>query len=459
MDKTSASVVSRTDVAHPMYQGAMKIVHRLVERGYRAVFAGGCVRDFLMGRFPDDIDIATDATPDDVVPLFAKASLVGASFGVVKVFAPPYTYDVATFRVEGPYHDGRHPSEVRFATEQEDARRRDFTINGMFYDPVRDELLDYVGGREDLARRVVRAIGDPDRRFDEDKLRMVRAVRFAARDAFTMDPTTIDACRHRADQVLETSSERIGIELDRILTQGNADRAVALLDDTGLLEHILPEIAALRGIDQPRGHPEGDVYVHTVVMLGFMGKAPIEVALGALLHDIGKAPTVQHTDRIRFPHHCKVGAEMARQVCNRLRYPKRLTHIVSAITREHMRFKDVMHMRQSTLKRFLREPYFGHLLEVHRLDCLASHGDLTAWEFCAAHLAGLTEEETRPQPLITGTDLIELGYTPGPRFRTILAAVEDAWLEGTLDSADRARRFVLDRFPREPGTLTDGPGA
>jgi len=447
MDDKVEVAISPDHIRHPMYVGAAEIVRRLVQKGHRAVFAGGCVRDFLMELVPDDIDIATDATPQQVLPLFEKALLVGASFGVVKVSRPPYQYDVATFRVEGPYHDGRHPSEVRFATELEDARRRDFTINGMFYDPVAGELLDYVGGRTDLENRIVRAIGDPDQRFDEDKLRMVRAVRFTARDTFTMDPATLDACRRRAAEILVTSWERIGIEIDRILTQGNAHRGIALLDDTDLLDHILPEITAMHGIEQPRGHPEGDVYVHTLLMLELMGEAPIEIALGALLHDIGKPPTIQYADRIRFPNHCKIGAEMARKVCGRLRYPKRLGQTVADIVRDHMRFKDATNMRQSTLKRFLREPYFRDLLEVHRLDCLASHGDLSAWEFCSEQLENLTEEETRRQPFITGTDLIALGYTPGPMFKTILAAVEDAWLEGTIVSSDQARRFVMDTFP------------
>ncbi len=451
MNNNDETAISGDHVGHPMYQGALGIVRRLVENGFRAVFAGGCVRDFLMGQLPDDIDIATDATPDQVLPLFEKASLVGASFGVVKVAQPPYQFDVATFRVEGPYHDGRHPSAVRFATEEEDAHRRDFTINGMFYDPVANELLDYVGGQTDLEKRVVRAIGDPDKRFDEDKLRMIRAVRFAARDSFVLDPATLDACRRRAPEILHTSWERIGIELARILTQGNAHRGIALLDETGLLDRVLPEVAALRGIEQPTGHPEGDAYVHTLLMLELMGERPIEVALGALLHDIGKAPTLQHADRIRFPSHCKVGAEMAREVCTRLRYPKRLGQTVAAIVREHMRFKDAKNMRQSTLKRFLREPYFAQLLEVHRLDCLASHGDLSAWEFCTEQLANLPEEETRHQQLITGKDLIALGYTPGPQFKTILAAVEDAWLEGTVRSSDDARQFVLDKYPLPPG--------
>ncbi len=271
-----------------------------------------------------------------------------------------------------------------------------------------------------------------------------------------MDPATLDACRRRAAEVLVTSWERIGIEIERILTQGNAHRGIALLDETGLLDHILPEIAVMHGVEQPCGHPEGDVYVHTLLILELMGQASIEIALGSLLHDIGKPPTIQYADRIRFPNHCKVGAGMAREVCGRLRYPKRLGQTVADIVRDHMRFKDAMNMRQSTLKRFLREPYFRDLLEVHRLDCLASHGDLSAWEFCTEQLAEMPEQETRRQPFITGTDLITLGYTPGPTFKTVLTAVEDAWLEGTITSSDQARQFVMDTFPLPPG---EGKGA
>ncbi|MCD6288847.1 MAG: CCA tRNA nucleotidyltransferase [Candidatus Hydrogenedentes bacterium] len=431
-----------------MYEGAMRIARKLVERGYAAVFAGGCVRDFLMGRMPQDIDIATDATPTEVAAIFDRAVLVGASFGVVVVPEPPYMYDVATFRVEGPYTDGRHPSEVRFATQKEDAQRRDFTINGMFYDPFEQVVIDYVGGQTDLDAGLVRAIGDPDRRFDEDKLRMIRAVRFTARDGFSMDPATLAACQRRSAEILETSWERIGVEIMKIMTQGNARFGLEMLDRTGLLDSVMPEVAAMRGVEQPSGHPEGDVFVHTLVMLGFMGRAAPEIAFGTLLHDVGKPATIEYADRIRFPYHSRVGAGIARDLCERLRYPKRFSERVSAIVGDHMRFKDARQMKPSTLKRFLRLPHFVNLLEVHRLDCMASHGNMKNWSFCAAHLAGMSDVEKTRQPLISGDDLIALGYRQGPRFREILTAVEDAWLEGKVKDPASARSFVVRMFPR-----------
>ena len=359
--------------------------------------------------------------------------------------------EVATFRSDVGYSDGRHPDEVRFSKDpREDVERRDFTINGMMLDPVSNEILDFVGGRADLQAGIIRAIGDPERRFTEDKLRMLRAVRFAARFDYTIDPATQASIQRLAPQIHQVSCERVRDELTKMLTEGHAKRAFELLDITGLLREVLPEIAAMKGVEQPpQYHPEGDVFVHTLLLLD---KLPAGVsktlAWGALLHDVGKPPTFRVApDRIRFDGHVEVGVKMAAEILRRLRFSNDETDQILALIDNHMRFGQVQLMKQSTLKKFLRLPEFGEHLELHRLDCLSSHGQLGAYEYATQQLQSMPPEAIRPAPLITGRDLIDVGYEPGPRFKEILAAVEDAQLEGRLTSHEAAMEFVRLEFP------------
>jgi poly(A) polymerase len=443
---------------------AAEIVSKLRERGHQAYFAGGCVRDLLLGREPADYDVATGATPTQVMQIFPETLAVGEQFGVVLVpiggatgalARPPehskQTVEVATFRKDVAYSDGRHPDEVRFSKDpEEDAERRDFTINGMMLDPANNEILDFVGGRADLNAGIVRAIGDPERRFAEDKLRMLRAVRFAARFAFQIDPATMAAIQKLAPEIHQVSSERVRDELTKMLTEGQARRAFELLDKTKLLPEVLPEIAAMKGVQQPpQYHPEGDVFVHTLLLLE---KLPPDVsktlAWGALLHDVGKPPTFRVApDRIRFDGHVDVGVKMAAEICRRLRFSNEETHQILALVDNHMRFGDVQRMNQSTLKRFLRLAAFAEHLELHRIDCLSSHRQLDAYEYSRQQLQSMPPQAIRPVPLITGRDLIEAGYEPGPRFKEMLSAVEDAQLEGRLDSRAAALEYVVREFP------------
>jgi poly(A) polymerase len=444
-------------------QHAAEIVHVLRERGHQAYFAGGCVRDLLLGREPADYDVATDATPQQVMQIFPQTYAVGEQFGVVLV---PQTaaagapsgegerrgaVEVATFRSDVGYSDGRHPDEVRFTRDpQEDVNRRDFTINGMMLDPATSEVLDFVGGRADLMAGIVRAIGDPERRFAEDKLRMLRAVRFAARFEYQVDPATLDAMQKLAPQIHQVSCERVRDELTKMLTEGRARRAFQLLDKTGLLREVLPEIAAMKGVEQPpQYHPEGDVFVHTLLLLDKLpGVSSKTLAWGALLHDVGKPPTFRVApDRIRFDGHVDVGVKMAAEICRRLRFSNHETDRILSLVDNHMRFGVVQRMNQSTLKKFLRMPAFDEHLEMHRIDCLSSHGQLDAYEYAQQQLHSMPPEAIRPAPLITGRDLIEAGYEPGPRFKEILTAIEDAQLEGRLGSREAAMEWVRRVFP------------
>jgi len=463
-------------------QFATSIVRTLRDRGHQAFFAGGCVRDLLLKREPADYDVATDATPPQVMRIFPETYAVGAQFGVVLVpvakdpeltdatgsdgtapeaphelalvlpAAKAYAIEVATFRTDVSYSDGRHPDEVRFSTSpREDVERRDFTINGMLLDPITSEVLDFVGGRNDLEAHIVRAIGEPERRFTEDKLRMLRAIRFAARFDYTIEPATFAAIQKLAPQISQVSRERVRDELTKMLTEGHASRAFSLLDKSGFLLEVLPEISAMKGVQQPpRYHPEGDVFVHTLLLLkNLPHPCPPTVAWGALLHDVGKPPTFRVApDRIRFDGHVEVGVRMAEEICRRLRFSNDDTEQIVALVNNHMRFADIPRMKESTLKRFLRMPRFNEHLELHRLDCTASHGDLTLYDFARERLATIPPEKMRPTPLITGDDLIAQGYKPGPDFKQILAVVEDAQLEGKLDSKEQALKFVTESFSR-----------
>ncbi len=427
---------------------AIRIIQTLEASGHRALLAGGCVRDALLGVQPKDWDIATDAAPEAVQGRFEKTVAVGAQFGVVRVRVGDQEFEVAQFREDGPYSDGRHPDAIRSSDEKGDANRRDFTINGMFYDVSNHELLDYVGGRRDLDAGVIRAIGEPGLRFCEDHLRMMRAVRFSARFGFSLDPATAAAIEANAGRIGKISPERIRDELTTILTQNNADAAFAMLDSSGLLEHVLPEVAAMRGVAQPpEFHPEGDVWTHVLAMLRIERSASPTLAWGILLHDAGKPATYAVTDRIRFNGHDKVGAQMSADICERLRMPRTQASRIHELVANHMRFMHVEKMREARLKRFLREPYFEELLELHRIDCLASHGNLRTHEFCARKLTEIHEEALRPPRLLDGHGLMAMGYPPGPGLGEILAAIEDGQLEGRISTREEAREFARRNFP------------
>ena len=430
-------------------EAATEIVRRLRAEGFQAYLVGGCVRDLVMGREPKDYDVSTDATPDQVVKLFPESLTVGAQFGVVIVPRAEGNVEVATFRSDGRYADGRHPSEVRYAkTPREDVRRRDFTINGLLLDPLENQVLDYVGGQGDIRARRIRAIGNPIERFHEDRLRMLRAVRFAARFGFSLDAAALEAIRKLAPLIHDVSAERVRDELLKILTEGEARRGFELLDETGLLREVLPEVKATQGVPQPpEFHPEGDVWVHTLLMLEGLRAPTPTLALGVLLHDVGKPPTLSLRERIRFDNHVEVGAEMAQAVCARLRLSARETERVVELVRHHLRFKDFPRMRRSTQLRFLRMEGFDEHLELHRLDCLASHGDLSTYELARRILEETPLAQIKPAPLLGGDDLIAQGYTPGPLFKEILQTVEDAQLEGKLHTREDALRLLAEQFP------------
>ncbi|HZZ38006.1 MAG TPA: CCA tRNA nucleotidyltransferase [Acidobacteriaceae bacterium] len=438
---------------------AERIVARLRAVGHEAYLAGGCVRDLLLGAPPKDFDVATSAHPDVVLELFSRTFAVGAHFGVVLVCddedGAEIVTEVATFRSDVAYSDGRHPTEVRFsASAKEDVLRRDFTINGMMFDPIlhaqtcnlTSAVLDYVGGQQDLRDGIIRAIGEPQRRFEEDKLRMLRAVRFAARFEYTIEPATERAIRQFAPGIHQVSHERVRDELTRMLTEGHARCAFELLDSTGLLREVLPEVTKLHNVAQPpEYHPEGDVWIHTLLLLEKLpaGVSPT-LAWGALLHDIGKPATFSHNppDRIRFNGHVEIGVKIAHEILRRLRFSNDDCAQILALVENHMRFGDVEKMKDSTLKRFFRLPRFDEHLALHRLDVLSSHGDLSLYDFARRRREELPEEEVRPQLLVTGRDLISAGYKPGPQFKDLLRIAEDAQLEGRIHTTEEGLQLI-----------------
>ncbi len=432
---------------------ATEIVRRLRSAGFDALFNGGCVRDQLLGRIPKDYDVATSAPAERVLALFPGSLPVGVQFGVVLVPTHGHRIEVATFRRDGAYLDSRHPVTVHFGSAEEDARRRDFTINGMFYDPVDDRLIDYVGGRADLDRRVVRAIGEPADRLNEDKLRMLRAVRLAARLDFRIDDPTWSAIRAAAPTIDRIAWERIGEEMRMILSEGAARRGFELLHDSGLLAAVLPEVAAMEGVAQsPAHHPEGDVLRHTLLVIDQLRDPTETLAWGALLHDVAKPVcagrrAAPEGERITFYGHPERGAEMAVAICQRMKRSRAVWERVAYLVRNHLRLVNAPHMRPATLKRFLREDGIDELLELARIDALAASGDLQYYEFCRAQLAALSHEEMRPAPLLNGDDLIALGHRPGPRIGEILHALEEAQLEGTLATRQDALAWVARAYP------------
>ncbi|HXX37505.1 MAG TPA: CCA tRNA nucleotidyltransferase [bacterium] len=434
----------------PSRTTATEIVARLRQAGFETYLAGGCVRDMLLGRAPSDYDVATAAKPDEVGALFCETVRVGAAFGVVQVVVDHEGYEVATFRTEGPYLDGRHPSSVRYATAREDALRRDFTVNGMFWDPSPERLLDFVGGQADLRARLIRTIGDPEARFSEDGLRMLRAVRQAAELGFQIVPETLAAIRRMRDGLARISPERVREELVRIVTGPDAARALGLLHVTGLLEVVLPEVAAEANVPQPEEfHPEGDVLQHTRLVVGGLEAPTPTLAMAALLHDVGKPPTLVRAGRIRFDRHDEVGAELARAVMERLRFPRRDVDRVASLVRQHMIFKDVPRMREARLRRLLDAPEFEELLDLHRADCMASHGDLSTYEWVRRRRAEIASQPPPPPRLVTGDDLLALGVPPGPRVGDILRSLDDARLEGHIRNREEAIALAR-RLAAEP---------
>ena len=479
--------------ATPQFEAAARILRTLRDAGHDAYLAGGCVRDLLLGREPEDYDVATSATPDVVLGMFPKTFAVGAHFGVVLVATAEdgdssaaaqgssvplqVVTEVATFRSDGLYSDGRHPDEVRYTkTAEEDVQRRDFTINGLLLDltgwattqnagpstpsapaasaqddlgSIRAAVIDYVGGLADLDARVIRAIGPTERRFEEDHLRLLRGVRFAARFGFEIEPMTFAAMRKLAPCIQAVSRERVRDELTKMLTEGHARRAFELLDETGLLVQVLPEVVKMKGVAQPpQFHPEGDVWMHTLMLLEQLeAGCPLTLAWGALLHDVGKPPTFRMApDRIRFDGHVEVGMTMSAEICRRFRFSNDETHQILALIENHMKFADAPRMKASTLKRFLRLERFDEHLALHRMDCLAAHGDLDIWNFVREQHESLPEEAVRPKALITGRELIAAGFEPGPEFKEMLRTVEDAQLEGTISTSEEALGLVRERF-------------
>ena len=432
---------------------ADSICETLERNGHQALLVGGCVRDLLLGREPADYDVTTDATPERVMELFPESIAVGAQFGVVLVPRVGLKVEVATFRSDVGYSDGRHPDRVVYTkTPEEDVVRRDFTINGLLMRHDTGEVLDFVEGRADLKAGVIRAIGDADRRFTEDKLRMMRAARFAARFGFEIEHKTFASIRRHAGGITDVSAERTREELTKLLTEGAARTGFELLEKSWLLSIVLPEIAAMKGVQQPpQYHPEGDVWTHTLLMIeGLPAGTSPTLAWGVLLHDVGKPPTFrpasQTGDRIRFDRHVDVGIRMAEAICRRYRFSNEETEQIVALVANHMRFMAVDQMRTSTLKRFVRLPQFEEHMELHRLDCLSSHRNLDSYDMVQRFLAETPAEEVRPQRVLTGTDLSEMGYIPGPVFSEILLAVEEAQLEGQILTKTEAEEFVRKRF-------------
>lgn len=451
--------------ATPQFGEAQRIASTLREKGYDAYLAGGCVRDLVLGREPADYDVATSATPDVVLGLFERTFAVGAHFGVVLV-APRdenarFVTEVATFRSDAAYSDGRHPDAVRYtARAEEDVLRRDFTINGLLLDPLRDlanpraAVIDHVGGLADLDAGIIRAIGHPELRFEEDRLRMLRAVRFAARFGFKLEAATLGAIRALAPRIHAVSRERIRDEITKMLTEGRARRAFELLDSTCLLAEVLPEISRMKGVEQPpQFHPEGDVWTHTLLLLDQLEPSCSSMlAWGALLHDVGKPATFRRApDRIRFDGHVEVGMAIAADICRRLRFSNDEAHQIVALVQHHMRFADAPQMKSSTLKRFFRLPGFDEHLALHRMDCMAAHRRLENYNYVLARWQSMPEEEVRPARLITGRDLMAAGYKPGAQFREILQAVEDAQLEGAISTTPEALELVREKFPSLAG--------
>jgi len=427
---------------------ALKVAKQLRDNGFQAYYAGGCVRDTITNLEPADYDIATDATPDIVMKIFKKTIPIGAHFGVILVLEEGIPFEITTFRSDGKYVDGRHPETVKFSKNpKDDVRRRDFTINGLLYDPFNEKVLDYVSGLDDIQKGVIRAIGNPMERFKEDKLRLMRAVRFSARFKYILEKNTLDAVKELAPKILEVSAERIRDELDKILRGKNAAFGFQMLEDTGIMRYILPEVSAMVGVEQPpEFHPEGDVFTHTKIMLDLLDKPTKVLAFAVLMHDVGKPKTFSLAERIRFDGHVPVGAKMADQICKRLKFSNDEREKIVRYVENHLKFMDVKNMRESKLKRFMQSDTFIEELELHRVDCLGSHRKLDNWEFCKSKLEEYSREEIKPIPLISGNDLIKEGYEPGPLFKEILIKIGDLQLENQIKTREEALTWVKKNY-------------
>lgn len=431
-------------------RNAEEIVTRLKQSGNEAYFVGGCVRDFILGNVSSDYDIVTSALPEQVINFFPKTVSIGAKFGVVAVIVEGHPYEVATFRSDDTYEDGRHPSSIRFSSAKEDVFRRDFTINGLLMDSDTNEIIDYVNGRSDIENKIIRTIGDPDSRFNEDYLRMLRAIRFAANLSFVIEPETKKAIERNAPKINQISAERVRDELNKILTRGGAHAGFELMIQTNILKEILPEVDNLKGVEQPpRFHPEGDVWQHTLNMLELLPQSGetdknIGLAWGALLHDVGKALTRSEDEKgVHFYGHVQKGEEIADDIMQRLKFSRAQKETVLNLIRQHMVFMNVQKMRPGRLKRFLRMPDFDLHLELHRLDCLASHGMLDNYEFCLEQLQRLDQDDLHPPRLLNGNDLMAMGFAAGKIIGEILLALEEEQLEGRIKTPEEAREYVL----------------
>jgi len=435
---------------------AREVVVELRKAGHKAFCVGGCARDTLLGIEPKEYDITTSATPEEVSEIFPHTVPIGVSFGVILVITGKYQFEVAAFRKDQSYSDGRHPDKVTYSSEeQEDVLRRDFTINGMLYDPVQEEVIDYVDGIRDIKSKIVQTIGDPYERFNEDKLRMMRAIRFSSRYNFELNLDTFQAIEKLAVDITQVSSERIRDEITKIITQSNPGHGLNMLSVSGLLKYILPDVEIMNGVEQPQEfHPEGDVFIHTCLVLDKLhknqgGVVSPELAIGALLHDVGKPPTFSVSDRIRFNGHDKLGADMSKKICRELKFSNKQIEVIYALIRDHLKFKDVFNMKKSTLKRFIGMPYFEEHMALHLADCQASHGLTAAYDFVMQKYNDFEEEEIKPAPLISGRELIEMGYKPGPLFSDILNFVEEAQLEGEITNRQEAIEAVLENYPSD----------
>ena len=425
-------------------EASLHVVKTLRERGHDAVFAGGCVRDMLMGRTPSDYDVATSATPDQIIELFPRTVPVGKAFGVVVVIVDGQNVETATFRSDGPYSDGRRPDYVRFTDRAGDVRRRDFTVNGLLFDPITEEVIDLVGGRADIDAHLIRAIGEPAHRFEEDRLRLLRAVRFATVLDFQVEPQTACAIRSLAPHITEVSAERVAEELRKITVHPRRARGLELMDRLGLLERVLPEVAAMKGVLQgERQHPEGDVFAHSLLSIEALRPDPsFELAMATLLHDVGKPATAEVVEGAIFVRHAPVGADIAQEICKRLKLSNSEAEHITWLVRNHMRFRDVHQMRDSTLKRLLSEPYFDDLAELIRCDIMGSRGDVEIYDYAMARKREFENSGQRVEPLLSGDDLISMGLKPGPLFRELLEALTDAQLEGKVGDREQAENFI-----------------
>ncbi len=434
---------------------AVEIVRNLKREGFDAYFVGGCVRDFVRKVVPDDYDIVTSARPEQVMAIFPRTVAVGAKFGVISVIIDSHPYEVATFRGDDAYVDGRRPSSIHFSNSREDVFRRDFTVNGLLMNPETGEIIDYVHGLDDIKKKIIRTIGDPDRRFNEDYLRMLRAIRFAANLHYEIDPATKNAIAKHAAKITQISAERLQEELNKILTRPGARRGFELMAECKLLKEILPEVDRLQGVSQPPlFHPEGDVWQHTLIMLDLLPENidPAgfrQLAWGALLHDVGKAVTRTEDEKgVHFYGHVRAGEEIAMDVVQRLRFSRADQEMITQLIHYHMVFMNVKKMRKGRLKRFLRMPRFDLHLELHRLDCLASHSMLDNYEFCKDQLAHLDDEDLHPPRLLTGNDLKAMGFAPGKIMGEILRALENMQLEGVITTREDAEKFVRGRWSK-----------